>query len=608
MRHESANHRRDHRLFLQVCNSLASLNRRLPHPARRAQRADTKCAAPSAGAERLRNLSEDIARASIPMDAETMLSAARGIAVTAAAPFVASMLLATMVRHLDLLVVSAFLAIAVPVLAKEAFLSYPRALAARKGSLIARAATNDLTLMIMSLRHEPSLPKAMALVAKRNSEFAAELRESIWSVISGVNSTFEEALHNIARRWAGFCDELKPAIRAMITASCEATDAGRRRALDRASEALVTGAKGRIEEYALSLSVPSMVLFGIGILLPLMVGSFLPMLSWDIWSGDSMQAASVEASTTGILLQTVVIMNVVFPAVALVVALDAVSKHPMAITKKRTVANLDTRSYRVAMEVSIVTLSSVALVAASVTLLEGPAEYVSCVLSASVPALALLTVYGSRAAPQTTRGRREHLEDLLFSAGARMVDGENLEAALYASRPIQYDPSQRRPTDDDSLIPSDGHHPWDEWSNEERALEVVMLAAAKDEAQAGMLSMDLAGYVRDVAELEAVLRRRLKPTLSMMRLTTYALAPIMLGVTHTIYVSLSSIGDGAGGLAPRELFVTLAAFLIEINVIVAYFAWGIGDRRRVGGLAHSAGSCTLVAMLILSAVVLATVQ
>ncbi|MDH3364794.1 MAG: hypothetical protein OEM29_02145 [Thermoplasmata archaeon] len=548
-------------------------------------------------------MSGDLSRSSIPTGADTVLSAARGIVVVTGAPLVALVALLLAMKRMDLAALSMFLVVILPMLSREVLLSYPRIVASKKGAQVARSSTDDLTLIIMSLRHEPSLPKAMALAASRSSDFAAELRESIWSVISGVHSTFEEALHDLAKKWAGHCGELKPAVRAMITASCEATEAGRRRALDRANDALVTGAKCRIEEYTLSLSVPSMILFGIGILLPMMVGSFLPMLSWDIWTVDSMQAPPSEVHSGGIALQTVVLMNIVFPAVALLVALDAVSKHPMA----RPVHGDPRYNHsRLAAEACAALSFSLAGLAASHLLLDGPVEYVLCVLSVVVPASLLLTVHGSGTAPQGDRDERERIEDLLFSAGARLVDGENLEIAMHGARIDRNSHDLLRQTGNATHVQEGCRRAYDEWSNEERALGVVTEAASKDESQAGILAMDLAGYVREVAELEAVLKRRLKPTLSMMRLTTHALAPIMLGVTHTIYGSLTSIGGGASGLSPGALFAILAAFLVEINIVVAYFAWGIGEQRRLCTLAYSIGSCMLVAVLILSAVVLAT--
>ncbi|UCE81004.1 MAG: hypothetical protein JSV94_00770 [Methanobacteriota archaeon] len=546
-------------------------------------------------------MKSDLELSKLPLDVSVLDSAARGFSAltipTSSIPTIVFLLSG----RFELVILSAFLSVSVPLLSKEALLSYPRIVASKRAAMVARSSTDEMNLMIMSLRHEASLPKAMAAAARRGSEFAAELRDCIWSVITGVHSTFEDSLHQLAVKWSAHCEELKPAIRATITASFEGTEAGRRRSLDRANEALVTGVKRRIEEYALALSVPSMILFGIGILLPLMVGSFLPMLSWDMWGVDVKDGVPEGVRPNDIVLQTIALMNVAFPAIALLVALDAVSKHPMP--RQSTVRQASWDALRSAKGLSLAFGFSAAGIAVSFTALEGSAEYVSGVLCASVPTALFLMIRGSRPIDLDDWERRELMEDLLFGAGARMVDGENLEAALHSASVGQ--PSSGLPHrtlwDTEASKPSERDE-----SNEERALGVVIEAASKNEAQAGILAMDLAGYLRDVAELEAVLKRRIKPTLSMMRMTTHVLAPIMLGVTHAIYVSLASIGGGRSTLAPDELFIVLAAFLMEINAVVAYFAWGIGEQRRIGALMYSIGSCILVAVLIMSAVTLVT--
>jgi hypothetical protein len=135
------------------------------------------------------------------------------------------------------------------------------------------------------------------------------------------------------------------------------------------------------------------------------------------------------------------------------------------------------------------------------------------------------------------------------------------------------------------------------------ASRVVARAAATDEFQAGILAMDLSRYIRDLSDLELTLRRRLRPTISMMRLTSHVLAPIMLGITYAIYLSLASIGGG-DFLDPGVFFVVLGVFLAEMNSVVAYFVWGIGEVRADSELARSAGSSVLTAILIFAATVL----
>ncbi|UCE44784.1 MAG: hypothetical protein JSU93_05130 [Methanobacteriota archaeon] len=547
---------------------------------------------------RRRSIADDLERSAIPLDADSLLAAARGLAAATMAVLATFLALALILGWPDLAALSAFLLVAVPILSRETVLSYPKAVASKRALLIARSSTDDVSLMVMNLRHEPSLPKAMATAAKRGSEFGSELRECVWRVITGVHSTFEDSLGQLAVRWQDHCAELKPAIRALITASCEGTEAGRRRALDRANEALVAGAKRRIEEFTLALSVPSMILFGIGILLPLIMGAFLPMLSWDMFADDD-GISTGGTGTKGMIVPTIILMNLVFPTIALLVALDAISKHPMASQCTRDRGETRPVGSRIGILVAIT--SSTLGVTAAIVFLDGKAEYVLGFLAASIPVGALLIIHGSGAAVSDDRGRREQLEDLLFNAGARMVDGENLEAAMQAaSADIKAESLPDAMRWDGA---GESRRPGNEL-NEESALAVVVAAADKDETQAGILAMDLAGYARDIAELEAVLRRRLKPTLSMMRMTTHALAPVMLGVTHAIYMSLASIEGGAGGLSPGTLFVVLAAFLVEINAIVAYFAWGVGDRQRSSSLAYSVGTCIVTAVLVMSAVVM----
>jgi hypothetical protein len=88
-------------------------------------------------------------------------------------------------------------------------------------------------------------------------------------------------------------------------------------------------------------------------------------------------------------------------------------------------------------------------------------------------------------------------------------------------------------------------------------LKIVRGSASKDELSAGMLAMDLAAYLKDLGDLESTLKSRLRPTISMMRMTTHALAPIVLGVTFSIYMSLSSIAGGTEDMSAGSLFLVL---------------------------------------------------
>jgi hypothetical protein len=203
------------------------------------------------------------------------------------------------------------------------------------------------------------------------------------------------------------------------------------------------------------------------------------------------------------------------------------------------------------------------------------------------------------------------LEDALFKIGSRMLDGGNFESALnHASDNLDRTSSGivRRLSFMTNAIGKDFDEAADlgaistSESNAIEGLRVVKEAASKDELAAGMLAMDLATYLRDLRELETTLRNRLKPTISMMKMTIYALGPIVLGVTYAIYLSLTSMVDGGpAGARAGAFFLVLGLFLAETDAVVSYFVWGIEGKRGRGQLMYSIGACILTSELIYAA-------
>jgi len=494
------------------------------------------------------------------------------------------------------------LAVAVPLLAGQALKNYPATAAKKRNEEVLRTSASATSLMIMSLREEASMSRAMMMASRRGGAFADELRRSIWEVVMGKHASFEEALHALGRKWVKAGAELKTALNALVAASRERTEEGKRRALDRANNAVVQGAKRRIEEYALSLSAPTMVLFGLGILMPLMVGSFLPMLSWSIWDTGLDASRGEDQNAHGDLVETVFLMNVLFPAVALVVALGAAARHPMESSRERRAAS---ESPPVA-STALVLASSLVAGAGVLLMVDGELKPVLALGAAVCPFAAWLVARGKRAREEgaDTEGA---LEDLLFMTGARMVEGENLETSLWKAGK-------------DSKVRSQLYHGRTSFhtsaaqvrecpegvSNAHESLRIVGYASAKDEQAAGMLAMDLAAYLKDLRDLEESLTSRLKPTISMMRMTAYALAPVVLGVTYAIYLTLASIaGDPGAVIAGDIFFLTLGAFLAQTNAVVCYFVWGIEGRGGPGALLSSMGSCLLISTIVYSATALA---
>lgn len=556
-----------------------------------------------AGTSRAAEVQAHLDLAVLPMAVETVLAASKTvwiIAVSALLPCSALLIIMLGTWPWCAMLPTSILA---AYAAKEAILGYPRSAASKRAGSILKGSSSAINLMIMSLRLHPSLPKAIDFASRSDGDFSKELKRSVWEVIMCRYPSFEDSLQALSGRWSTYCRDLKSAISALVTASCEATEEGRRRALDRANNAVVTGAKRRIEEYALSLSVPSMVMFGVGILLPMMVGSFLPMLSWGVWSGHSL-GVSIDDSSNNMMVETLFLMNFLFPAIALVVAVEAVSRHPLEERAPQANGSHDTLVYEGALTITLM----IALGTLSTLLVHGFLVYPAILFAAVLPIAGWLGISGSKHKTRAKTSEQQGQEDALFRTGAYMVEGENFELALDKAS-LDHSAGGARLLRCISLRTSAMGQDFRQALEEEgtkagaksvsEALDVVRRSAEKDELRAGMLAMDLAAYIKDLADLERILKARLKPTISMMRLTTHLLGPIVLGVTYAIYLSLASItGTEAGSMPEGILFLTLAAFLAETNSIVSYFAWGIEGKGSRADLMCSVGICLLVSELI----------
>lgn len=599
---------RAHRAFVALCSSLQGLGRRLGRGSRR-RGIRTAMAGAGSGRDGVRRgtieaLAKELDLAGIELRPEEVMAAADALSTLLAVSFLICALAFWMFSETQYVLAFILAAAASAFMTREAIVSFPGNAARRMAARIMKESPQAANLMIMSLRHEPSLSKAIRFGAQNGSELSDELKSCTWKVLMGKHASFEEALEELGDRWAPYDSDLKESVHAMVTASCEATEDGKRRALDRANNAIISGAKRRIEAYALSLSTPSMVIFGLGILLPLMVGSFLPMLSWNVWSYDHDAGPMPGSGQMRTLVQTVFLMNVLFPAIGMLVAMGAVSSHPLQSSRPRT-ATRPRSWHSLALPFAITAVSA----ATALWRLDGLLRSVALLFSFVSPLSVWLLVMG-RSERMTALAGDAGLEDALFRSGARMLEGENFESAVSRAAVDLKGPSATllRRLSLSSIAPGDdfastgSEETLGQSQNALEGFRVVKEAARKDELSAGMLAMDLAAYLKDLHDLEKTLKSKLRPTISMMRATAYALGPVVLGVTFAIYLSLTAIaGPAATGLAGGDFFIVLGVFLAETNIVVSYFVWGVEGRNDRGELMSTLGVCMLVSELVYSA-------
>ncbi len=131
--------------------------------------------------------------------------------------------------------------------------------------------------MTMYLKLMPNMEKAAIFAAQQGEGHLAEdLRKVIWDTNLGVYGNISEGLDYLAYRWKAYSMEFKEAIMMIKSAMVEDNEARRVELLDKTTENLLSAIKLKMEGYARSLSQPSLVLFYVGVLLPLLLVIILP--------------------------------------------------------------------------------------------------------------------------------------------------------------------------------------------------------------------------------------------------------------------------------------------------------------------------------------------
>jgi len=163
--------------------------------------------------------------------------------------------------------------------------------------------------MIMSMKLVPNLEKAVEFAASHGrGKIAEDLKKVVWNVELGIYHTLSEGLDDMAYNWGKFSDEFKTSLMMIRASVLEDTEAKRYQILDKTMEQTLESIRTKMEQYARDLSQPTVVLFYLGVLLPLILIIVLPIGS--AFSGQAIARPEV----------LILIYNIVIPAATLIFA------------------------------------------------------------------------------------------------------------------------------------------------------------------------------------------------------------------------------------------------------------------------------------------------
>ncbi len=350
----------------------------------------------------------------------------------------------------------------------------------------------------------------------------------------------------------GQLSELRRALN-MVVAAFDSPDPERgREMMDDAEDMALTSLRDTGQAYSSGLSTPCMLIFGLGIMVPMMLISFFPVLGMGgMFKVDALDSDMVRIITT-----------VGIPATVLAVIISIRGRNPFPLPDVRP----EHAIYMAPIAVSVPTFMALK----DMGFPEADALIVS--LSAAA-ALSLLSMVPAILRDRSRKEIEERLSDSLFELGNRLIMGDNFDVALVSSlrsmkvsqgfiSSLEREMLLCRGDMDAAIIRTMSP------ISDEMAMHYleVFRASRKDVRDSGGLAMAVVRQLQGRASVRKDVGNRLRSMMDMMTGTSALFAPLIMGMSVAMMAPLSGM---AGGPMIGDMTSTLIIYLVELAVLIS---------------------------------------
>ena len=377
-----------------------------------------------------------------------------------------------------------------------------------------------------------------------------------------VQTSLRDAVSTIPERASGY----RRAVLMCLTASESSDRDERARLINDASDTALNAVKDMGESYSASLTIPCMVVFGLGIMAPMVLMSILPILGM----GDMFGSIPID----GGIITTVVLL--VIPSAITMMVVTIRSKNPF-ITGKTSLHDF---RHCIPMLIAI-PLSAVHL--------SGGGDPGGLFLFAITPAAMVTVILMIGDMMDDRRRTREAMvvRDSVFDIGNRMMGGENLESAsvnslrcrrgstvgMSVSRELALCRGDVGGALQRSLEPVS-----EEMSS---AMVNVFRCSEEDLTDAGRLAVTLGRQFQNIDSTRKGLELKLKSMTDMMVGTSMLFAPLVLGLSLSMLEPLSGMSGYDVSGATEEV---LGLYLVELSALISVLTCSLGTDGGVRGM------------------------
>lgn len=134
-----------------------------------------------------------------------------------------------------------------------------------------------LSYFVMYLKLVPNLENSAKFAASESdTSLANDLTKMMWDMEIKIFHGIDEAITDFAERWGKWSDYFKRSIHLIRNSIREQEESSRTITLDRALDVSLDGTRDLMHEFANKLQQPTMVIYSIGIMIPLSLVAMLP--------------------------------------------------------------------------------------------------------------------------------------------------------------------------------------------------------------------------------------------------------------------------------------------------------------------------------------------
>ena len=171
--------------------------------------------------------------------------------------------------------------VVIPLLLAHLTTDYPKAQAKMRILSALGEAPRTLLFLIVPLKQNPNLEEAMRFAVEYGEgDVADDFRDALWKSWSGKAASVKEELPKIGLKWGKYSPEFKRSLYLVRASLTEKLESRRLASLDKSLKAALEGMISKTRAYVSALFIPTLLLFSLGTILPLMFISLLPIMSF----------------------------------------------------------------------------------------------------------------------------------------------------------------------------------------------------------------------------------------------------------------------------------------------------------------------------------------